>query len=518
MIRKEHSGNGRWSKQDVLPVVSGLMLGLSFAPTNLVPLAFVGLIPLLVYLDGPVSKAKLLRAGLLFPIAFYGLTLNWLAGMVGFSWLAAPGYLAIVLLHLCGFFVFLLPVVLLRSYVALPFIATAPFAWVACECIRGYGDMGFPWCTLGYALTRFPFMVQFADVVGVFGVSFWLLMLNVLLFEAWKTRHEPRRIRKYLVAGSMVFASVLIYDTLQWFNVSSSTESKEVAIIQPNIPQRIKWDEHYSREILDHVFTMNIVATTSSPDLVVWPETAIPYYIDEQRPFQLTEMGPLPPGHGRVLTGLLTSSHDTAGRVHYFNAAGLFDEHGEMLGLYKKIFLVPGAEQYPFRRILGFTRAFFSIQDISYGAMDPGNDFKTFQLADGTKFSTMICYESVYPQVSRSFRKAGARFLVNITNDAWFGHSFAPYQHASFLVMRAIENRTAIVRCGNTGISGFLDSHGRWQQKTPIFREAILAQPVLLAKGQLTFYTRHGDLIVYVSYIALGLFLVVAIRKKLREV
>jgi len=113
--------------------------------------------------------------------------------------------------------------------------------------------------------------------------------------------------------------------------------------------------------------------------------------------------------------------------------------------------------------------AFFPIEDTRYGAMDPGKEFKV-------KSSTMICHESVYPQLARRFHLEGASLLVNITNDAWFGHSFAPYQHAAFLVMRAIENQTAIVRCANTGISGFVDSRGRWRQKTPIFTEANVSQ------------------------------------------
>jgi apolipoprotein N-acyltransferase len=144
--------------------------------------------------------------------------------------------------------------------------------------------------------------------------------------------------------------------------------------------------------------------------------------------------------------------------------------------------------------------------------MDPGTEFTVFEIP-GAKFSIMICYESVYPQLSRQFRLAGANFLVNITNDAWFGHSFAPYQHASFLVLRAIENRTAIVRCGNTGISGFVDPLGRWQQKTAIFTETIISQKVPIT-GTLTFYTRYGDLVVYVSYAVLGLFFLAALKKK----
>ena len=506
---------GGWSREDLLPALSGVMLALAFAPTNLWFLAFIGLVPLFLYLDHPFTHIRTIRAGLVCPLVFYGLTLNWLAGMVGFSWLSVPAYLIVVFGYACGFFVFVLPVVALRHYLSLPFWLTAPFAWVAAERLRGYGDLAFPWSNLGCSLTNVPLVIQFADIVGVFGVSFWLVLLNALLFEMIIARRSQRSFFKHAIAYLVIAGSVILYDAVRWFGKPAEPLSyKEVALIQPNIPQKIKWDDRYARGNLDHIFKMNAAATSPAIDLVVWPESAVPYYIDEHRPFHLTEMGVLPPGNTYVLTGLLTSSPDTRGETRYFNAASLFDSHGNMLGRYKKIYLVPAAEKYPFRSLFGFTRAFFSIQDVSYGAMDPGTDFTVFQLP-GAKFSVMICYESVYPQLARQFRLAGANFLVNITNDAWFGRSFAPYQHAAFQVLRAIENRTAIVRCANTGISGFVDPWGRWQQKTAIFTETTLSQKVPVT-GTLTFYTRHGDLVVYLSYAALGLFLLAALNKKLR--
>jgi apolipoprotein N-acyltransferase len=155
----------------------------------------------------------------------------------------------------------------------------------------------------------------------------------------------------------------------------------------------------------------------------------------------------------------------------------------------------------------------FNIQGISYGTMDSGDEAVVFTLP-GAKFSVMICYESAFPQLSRTFRLRGANFLVNITNDAWFGRSFAAYQHASFLVLRAIENRAAIVRCGNTGISGFIDPLGRWQKRTSIFTDAIVRNEVPMTDG-LTFYTRFGDLIVYLSYGVLGTYFLIAVTRKL---
>lgn len=503
-----------WSKEDFLPALSGLMTGLAFPPINFAFFSFIGLVPLFMYLDQPPSRARIIRASFIFPAAFYGFTLNWIAGMAGFSWLAVPAFLLIIFVYACGFFVFTLPVVLLKKYLAVPFLAAAPFAWVACEALRSYGDLAFPWCTLGGCLARFPFLAQFADIGGVFGLSFWLVVLNVLTFEILSSLKQRSRLTLYATAWAAVFVSFLAYDAVRWIaGTGEPLPFKEVSVIQPNIPQELKWAESYSRQVLNHVFTMNTEATKPSTDLVIWPETAIPYYLDEHHAFHLGEMGKLPLEHAFVLTGLLLSSENRTVGTRYFNAAALFDPAGDMLGRYKKIYLVPVSEEFPFRRVFGFARAFFSIQDISYGAMERGTEFTVFQIP-GAKFSVMICYESVYPELARRFRLAGANFLVNITNDAWFGHSFAPYQHASFLTLRAIENRTAIVRCGNTGISGFVDPLGRWQQTTAIFTQAIISQKVPLT-NQLTFYTHFGDLIVYVSYAALVLYSLMALRKKI---
>ena len=503
-----------WSWEDLYPVCSGLLMALAFPPINLSLLAFVALVPLFVYLDRPWTFWRTVRAGILTATTFFAVTLSWLNAVGAISWLAFPAYAAVVAIHVAEFFCFILPIVALKNYLSIPFLCSAPFAWVACERLRSYGDLAAPWTNFGYSLTRFPFLLQFADIVGIYGVSFWLITLNVALFAAIRTRHQRTECRRYMLLCLVVFSAVNLYNTMRWFGgVGPVGGHVNVAVIQPNVPQRIKWDDHYSREILAKTFALNATAVQDSTDLVVWPETAIPYYIDENRPFSLKEMGQLTPGSVHILTGLLFTARGTGGDIHFYNAAAMFDSHGTMLQRYKKIYLVPSTEKYPFRDVLGFTRPLFNIQDLVYGGMDSGQDPTVFTLPDA-KFSVLICYESAFPQLSREFRLRGANFLVNITNDAWFGRSFAPYQHASFLVLRAIENRTAIVRSGNTGISGFLDPFGRWQQKTTLFTEATIAETVPLT-NRLTFYTRFGDLIVYLSYCILGLYLLVAIAKKL---
>lgn len=488
-------------------------MALSFSPFDLSFLSFFALVPLLLYLDKPPASTRIIRGGAITATVFFGIHLSWLNAVGPFSWLAFPGYLAILFCHVCNFFFFVLSVVIVRNYLSIPFLYSAPFAWVVCERLRAYGDLAFPWSAFGYALTRFPFFLQFADLVGIYGVSFWLVAVNVLVFQAVKNYPTPTKFRSYLLLWLVVFGTVNLYNGFRWFRgIDRSSGYLEASVIQPNIPQRIKWDDRYSREILRKIFALNAAAARDAPQLIVWPETAIPYYIDERHKFTLTEMGELPPGNSYLLTGLLSSAYGSDGLPHFYNSAALFGPQGEMLERYKKIYLVGGSEKYPFREVVGFTRTFFPIQDITYGAMESGQDLIVFSIP-GAKFSALICYESAFPQLARAFRLRGSDFFVNITNDAWFGKSLAPYQHASFLVLRAIENRAAVVRCANTGISGFIDPLGRWVQRTDLFTERIVSETIPLTQT-LTFYTRFGDLIVYLSYGVMGAFAIAALLKK----
>lgn len=508
--RQEHP----WSAEELHPAAAGLLMALSFAPFNLSVLAFVALVPLFLYLDRPPARTRVVRAGLITGTVFFGIHLSWLVAVGSFSWLAFPGYAVIVFFHVCNFFFFVLSVVVLEQYLSVPFLYSAPFAWVVSERLRGYGDVAFPWTQLGYALTPFPFFLQFADLVGVYGVSFWLVALNLLLFEAVRRRARPARSVRALILWLVAFGAVNGYNAFRWYGgLPPPAGYLEVAVVQPNVPQRIKWDDRYSREIVADLFALHAAAARPGTDLVVWPETAIPYYVDERSPFKLTEMGELPADGPPVVSGLLGTDTGEDGRRHFYNSAALFGPGGELRGRYHKIHLVPGSEQFPFRRLLGFARSFFRIQgNVPYGLLDAGHELTVFSLPRA-RFAAMICYESAFPQLSRGFRLGGSDFLVSITNDAWFGRSLAPYQHASFLVLRAIENRVAIVRSGNTGVSGFVDPRGRWRERSDLFTKRIVSGRIPLATAR-TFYTRFGDLTVQLSYSVMGVFLVLAVLRK----
>src|SRR2546428_10047679 len=205
------SGSVRWSLDELYPFTSGVLLALSLPPFPLSFLALIALVPLFLYLDRPLTVKRIARAGIITSLVYFGINLNWLIAVGRFSWLIFPGYAAILFIYTCNFFVFILAVVFARTYLGIDFLYTAPFAWVVSERLRCYGDLSFPWSTFGYALTPVPFFLQFADLVGVYGVSFFLVLLNVLFFHAMKNYRTRANVRAYVVAWLAVFAAITAY-------------------------------------------------------------------------------------------------------------------------------------------------------------------------------------------------------------------------------------------------------------------------------------------------------------------
>ena len=215
MLAHERSSD-RWGLDELYPFASGVLLALSLPPFHLSFLALVALVPLFLYLDHPVTVKRIVRAGVITAVVYFGINLNWLIVVGRFSWLIYPGYATILFIYTCNFFVFVLTVVIAKVYLSIDFLYTAPFAWVISERLRAYGDMAFPWSTFGYSLTSFPFFLQFADLVGIYGVSFVLVLLNVLLFHSLKDR-------RYIVA---------------WLLTQRAIESGEIAGRDGRRPER----------------------------------------------------------------------------------------------------------------------------------------------------------------------------------------------------------------------------------------------------------------------------------------
>jgi len=288
---------------------------------------------------------------------------------------------------------------------------------------------------------------------------------------------------------TMVVVTVIGYGLIK-LNAPAVGEPVKISVIQGNIPQHEKWDPAKQRDILENYTQLSIKASLDKPDLIIWPETAIPadpYYepLILEHVLGLAKQLRIP-----ILAGVpfSTSYYD------YFNSAVLISSKGKILERYDKLRLVPFGEYVPFEKYLGFVRR---IAPAPIGSFRAGDEYVVFD-----KFSALICFEDIFPDLSREFVKRGARMLVNITNDAWFKDTPAAYQHAQASVFRAVENRVPVVRCANTGYSVFVDSTGRQHAKIEnksgkaLFIAGYCTKTTLLApiKGKPTPYTRFGDL------------------------
>jgi apolipoprotein N-acyltransferase len=365
-----------------------------------------------------------------------------------------------------------------------------PGLWLLADWVRSIGVFGFPWGVTPYAVASLPHLLQFAEYTGTWGVGLWIALVNGLVFGCL----TMERVRPQMVLGALLVV-LLLAPFLHGRSVLRNREPQRavrVGLLQPNVGKN-KWERAVRDSVvgvlLGQTKALSVDHQARPPALIVWPETAIPARLPREPIYRwqveslVNEMDiPLLAGFPdgvRVADGTWTTS----------NSAGLFLPDSGMVGRYDKRKLVPFSEYMPVPLLnrVDFGQASFTKGD------EPG----VFDQVD-PPFGVLICFESIFPDPSRELVAGGARYLVNITNDQWFGDSPAPYQHFAMNGLRCIENRVGMARAANTGISASIDPYGFVRDATPTFVEERLVVHVELGRGP-TFYTRHGDWIVGVA-------------------
>jgi apolipoprotein N-acyltransferase len=269
-------------------------------------------------------------------------------------------------------------------------------------------------------------------------------------------------------------------------------------VVQGNIDQSLKWLPSFQHETLRRYGTLSAAALTKKPDLIIWPETALPFYFLHDKDLSNATIE-LVRDHKRHFV-LGSPSFSKIGReTRYYNSAYLVDPSGNVVGKYDKVHLVPYGEYVPLKRYLPFIGKLVQ----AVGDFHAGRLGQVLSWGE-TKIGILICFEAIFPELARSMAREGAQLLINITNDAWFGRSSAPHQHLSMVVFRAVENHMAVARAANTGISAFVDPAGRLLDETPLFEEAVRVRELPMM-NQKSFYTRHGDVF---SFGCIGLSLI----------
>ena len=481
----------------ILVVAGALALFLSYPPFPLPPLSFFALIPavLLVRQTAQAADARAaFRWGWWYGLAANGLVLYWMIfALWHFTPFSALGYFAtITALGLFTACLFWFVVRLRLAVPAVPLWVTFPVAWTTLEWLIGHiGDVRFPWLGLGTSLADAPLLVQWADLAGARGVTLWLAWCNVAIVDAWLERRGAWSVVRGL--GPVLATVLLALGYGLWREQTLPVrEVGVVGLIQPNEGSHEKWDPAHENDVVAKLIRMSErVIALARPQLVVWPEAAIPGYLFQHPEWEQAISELARASHTPILAGGLQADLRDPAPVPYYNAAFFFDSTGDRRShpVYGKHYLVPIVERVPFvpvqwmRRIPGVGRW--------SGGFARGRTLPVYEATIG-RFGVLICYESAFEDLPRRYRAGGAQFLVNITNDAWFGRTSAPRQHASHLVLRAIETRMGIARAANSGISEFVDPLGYTYAASELEQEAIVADR-LRTSDVTTLYVRWGD-------------------------
>lgn len=503
-------------------LLSGVLITLPFLNFSLSWLAWIALIPLLLALAGKSPRQGAALGGLAGAVFGYG-------GIYWIGRVTLPGYLVLAAALAAYWAVWGAGIAFLVSRRPARLWWGGAAAWVALEFLRAHLFTGFPWNLLGVSQARNLPLIQAAAFSGVYGVSGMVILFNtswaqfILSFRAARTA----RLRRYLPPAVAVLALLALLYYGRGRLRRSETEGKKslsLCLVQGGIAQELKWDPSLAGRHLRTYLNLSKQALTSRPDLIVWPESALPYYLAEpsgsasyrtaQKSMRrrLAELARA--GKSYLLTG---GDYLTASRpVKYFNSAYLFNPAGEITARYDKTHLVPFGEYTPLKRFLPFLRRVVPWEE----DFSPGRELTVFDLGKKGKLGTLICFEDIFPGLAREFARRGADCLVNITNDAWYGRTIAPYQHAYAARFRAVENRIYLARSTNTGYSCVFDPRGRLVGEVADSRGENLYvsdfQTVdIYPSGPRTFYTAHGDLFAWFC-VVLSLLAAIGCRKKLR--
>ncbi len=472
--------------------LSGLLLASAFPRPDFPLVAWFGLVPLIL-----VMRQRPFKSGFVAGLVFFVAVLYWV-NIVMTSYGHLPLALSLVLyLLLAGYLALFWGTATwaacrLKEFKNYSFALTLPVLWVALEFLREFALTGFPWATLGYSQQGWLTVIQSADLFGVYGVSFLLVLTNVALGEClltWKQKlSRPFPLRPLLTAIVLV---CLNYGYGHWClsqNLDDRPDQLRTVVVQGNIPQDLKWHPDNQLHTVQVYRDLSLRAERDvATDLLIWPEAALPFYFQDGGKLSESVLSLTDETGAALLFGGPAYRRETE-KVTYLNSAFLLSAEKKRLGRSDKIHLVPFGEYVPLGRFLPFINKLV----VGIGDFSPG-DIKPLPL-NGHHLGVLVCYEVVFPELAREYVRQGSDLLVNITNDAWFGDSSAPWQHLAMARFRAIENRVWVARAANTGVSAFISPSGIILQQSQLFEASYLTAKVGLG-ARPGFYTRMGDLV-----------------------
>ncbi len=536
----------------LLLVLSGLMLGISFPPFPF-PfslLLFFGLIPYFFVIQKKETLAEISRATYLTFFVFSVITLYWVG-----SWQKEADPFLMISGGVLLFFnpiLFLIPSTLLylarRVFKTKSVIFLFPIFWITYEYMYMLTDLSFPWLTLGNGMATFIPFIQAADIVGAVGVSLIIVYINVFLYRALESYIKSKRL--FVINLSAALAIILLvtgYGIYKLETYKINTKTIKVGLIQPNLDPWDKWDVNNLDGLTGIYMRLSKEAVDKGAKLIVWPETALPVFLTDGSYNSIVDSiySFVRRNDVFLLTGMPDArfyfkgdkippdaKYSKLNGYYYttYNGILLFSPYTSRLQRYGKMKLVPFGERVPFVDTFPFLGDLIK-WGVGISGWNVGRDTTNFTFPyplqgknpayrtnhDSISIDGLVCFESVFPYFVADFVQRGAQIITVVTNDSWYGRSSGPYQHKEISVLRAIENRRAVVRAANGGISCIIDPLGRTVTESKLFTSTIIVGSVPIESGE-TFFTRYPLIVpVFASMFSLwvfGIFLLKRIKDK----
>jgi apolipoprotein N-acyltransferase len=502
-------------------IATGGLLALAFPSFNLSFLALVGLVPAGLWLAiEPRTVGQGFRFGYAVGLVFFLAGLHWIAFLSKVAvtvswimypaWLAAAAYLALYT-ALAG-----AATAFARRRLGLPVAIGWPLFWLATEWLRAQGEMGFPWLHLGYSQGTVIPVLQIASIAGVSGVGLWVGVLNGLgiatgLVASGVGRVRDRRRLGLTLAGFGVVVLLAPFVLLGPRVPPVVRAGPPVALVQGNIPGAVKWSGKAENAVLGKFLVLSREAVGRGARFLVWPETSTGSYLRQNLAARVRLQQWVDSTGVAVLAGYPDYRFLDAERYLSWNAAGVFWPRTGLGPQYAKIHLVPFGERMPFQWLVP------GLGQLEMGQAEwtPGTDPTPLPTPVGPA-GVLVCFESIFTDPARAEVLRGATWLVNVTNDEWFGRSAALEQHAAMAAFRAVEHRVPVARCANTGLTFFVDPWGRVLDPLPTFEDVVAVAPLpgggrdAAGRGG-TPFTRTGDVVGPTIAIAAATLLLAAI-------
>ena len=532
-------------KNLLLGMFSGILLGFSFPPFHFPFLIFVGLIPYFIVLQKKEGLAEINRFTYFTFFIFNIITIYWVG-----SWTHnADPFLEIAGSVLMFFnpLLFLIPSTLyyftkkiLKRNIALFLF---PLFWVTYEYAYSITDFRFPWLTLGNSLPYFKQFIQIADIVGVYGLTLFIIYINIFFYKGLKNIFTNKsKSVVYFVVGIVLFLIPLVYGIVKINTFEISNTNIKIGLVQPNFDPTNKWDGGSLDKQLETYLSLSRKAIKQGAEIIAWPETALPvylldgnYYSQVQKIYNFCDSNNVALISGMPDANFYFHKENAPqdakpvgdGKTLYtsYNSILMFSPHSYKIQKYQKMKLVPFGEKVPLVESFPWLADIIK-WNVGIGGWNTGKDTVVFNLnssfiKDTAKtlphninIAGIVCIESIFPDFVAAFVNKGANIIVVVTNDSWYGDSSGPYQHKEISVLRAVENRRSVVRAANGGISCLIDPLGNTINETKMFTKTELTVAAHLENNK-TFYTKHPLLIPYFAGIISILIILIFYTKQI---